>query len=320
MSPATMDTMRAVRRCEQRVQVSDVPRPTGEGVLVDIVASGICGSDLHLLSSPFAPSVTLGHEISGKLRDGTPVAIEPMAPCGSCEHCIAGHTNHCQLGPAMSMGVGLDGGMADQIRVPERAIVPLPSGLPLADACLIEPLAVAYHGIRLSGTGEGARVAVIGGGSIGQCAVAVAASLGAQVTLLARHDGQRQAGERLGAKLTAEADYDLVIDAAGSASALQQAVKLARPSAMLLLLATYWEGLELPGFELCMKEIRVIPASMYSQHGAVRDIDRATSILAANPTIAEAMITHRFPLDAAPEAFATAADRASGAIKVVLEP
>ena len=320
MSRSTADTMRAVRGCGQRVQVVDVPRPSGDGVLVDIVASGICGSDLHLLSSPFAPSATLGHEISGRLSDGTPVAIEPMAPCGSCEHCSAGHYNHCQLGAAMSMGVGQDGGMAEQIRVPQRAIVPLPSGLPLADACLIEPLAVAYHGLRLSEAGGGTRVAVIGGGSIGLCAVAVAESLGGQVTLLARHEAQRQAGQRLGAKLAAEGDYDLVIDAAGSAAALQQAVSLARPGATLLLLATYWEGLELPGFELCMKEIRVIPSSMYSQHGATRDVDRAASILAANPTIAEAMITHRFPLDAAAEAFATAADRASGAIKVVLEP
>ena len=114
--------------------------------------------------------------------------------------------------------------------------------------------------------------------------------------------------------------YDLVVDAAGTASALARAVELCRPGATLLLLATYWEGLELPGFALCMKEVNVVPASMYGRHGAMRDFDVASGILGAQPEIAEILITHRFPLDAAAEAFTTAGDRAAGAIKVVLEP
>jgi threonine dehydrogenase-like Zn-dependent dehydrogenase len=86
------------------------------------------------------------------------------------------------------------------------------------------------------------------------------------------------------------------------------------------MLATYWEGLTLPGFEVSGKELRIIGSASYARQGAVRDIDVAAVMMARNPVIAEAIITHRMPLDAAEEAFATARDRASGAIKVVLTP
>ncbi len=87
------------------------------------------------------------------------------------------------------------------------------------------------------------------------------------------------------------------------------------------IVASYWDGqLSFPAFPLCLKEIKVIPSSMYSNHGAVRDIEVAASLLARQPELADLLITHRFPLEAAPEAFQVAGDRASGAIKVVLEP
>jgi len=66
--------------------------------------------------------------------------------------------------------------------------------------------------------------------------------------------------------------------------------------------------------------VDVFPASMYGRSGASRDIDAAAALLARQPALAPLLITHRFPLDAASEAFATAADRAAGAIKVVLQP
>ena len=87
-----------------------------------------------------------------------------------------------------------------------------------------------------------------------------------------------------------------------------------------MLLGSYWDGFELSGMELCLKEIDVIPSIMYSRDGVARDIDVAASTLALRPEIADAIITHRYPLEAAKEAFRTAADRSAGAIKVVLEP
>lgn len=315
--------MRAVRAADGEVRVVEVPAPAGDGVRVRVRSVGICGSDLHLVHRGFALPHTLGHEMAGETADGTPVAVEPLLPCGRCPPCTAGAYNLCERGPSIVIGIAHDGGMADEILVPERCLVRLPAGLRAADACLVEPLAVAVHGLRRAGLAGGERVAVVGGGTIGLCAVAAAVAAGARVDLVARHDAQREAGARLGAGEPGAEDggrYDLVVDAAGTKGALERALGLCRPGARLALLATYWDGLELPGLALCMKEVNAIPASLYGRAGAARDVDVAAGVLAARPLVADALVTHRFPLDAATEAFRVAADRAAGAIKVVLEP
>ena len=311
--------MRAVRKSGDGIALVEVPRPRGEGVRVRVRSAGICGSDLHMVRAGFPLASTLGHEIAGETDDGTAVAIEPLRPCGGCRYCDAGDYNLCVEGARMVIGVALDGGMAEEIRVPERCLVPLHTGIPVADACVIEPLAVAIHGLRRAGHRPDQRVAVIGGGSIGLCAVAAIASSGAEVGLSARHDAQREAGARLGAR-EVDGSYPLVVDAAGTPQALAQAVELCQPGGSLLLLGTYWEGFELPGLALCMKEVNVVPSAMYGRSKRERDIDVAARILGEHPEIASALITHRFPLEGAVEAFEAAADRASGAIKVVLEP
>jgi threonine dehydrogenase-like Zn-dependent dehydrogenase len=311
--------MRAVRSTGAGgVELVDIPRPEGEGVRVRVRSAGICGSDLHLIDGPMQLPNTLGHEFAGELENGTPVAIEPLASCQSCDCCNEGQYNLCRGGAGMLLGLGHDGGMADEVLVPERAIVPLLPGISIENACLIEPLAVAVHGLRRVGVSSGHRVAVIGGGSIGLCAVAGARAAGAEVALAARHEHQVEAGRQLGAQAVS-GEYDIVIDCAGTSSALDEAVKLARPAAALLLLGTYWDGMQMPGIALCMKEINVVPSSMYAKRGLNRDFDVAAGIAAANPEIARQMITHRYSLDEAATAFATARDRSAGAIKVVFD-
>ena len=189
-----------------------------------------------------------------------------------------------------------------------------------ADACLVEPLAVAVHGLRLVGLRGDMRVAVIGGGTIGQTALAVARQTGCETAISARHDAQKQAADRLGAAPMTDEPYDIAVEAAGTTSALADAAKRCRPGGTIVVLGTYWEGMELPGMDLSMKEITVVPSSMYARFGPTRDMDVAGGALAQLPELPGAVITHRFPLDAPAEAFAAAANRSSGAIKVVLEP
>jgi threonine dehydrogenase-like Zn-dependent dehydrogenase len=311
--------VRAVRCANGSARVSDEPAPRGEGVRVHVASAGICGSDLHLLSWDM-PTI-LGHEIAGVLDDGTLVAVEPIAPCFECAPCRNGEYNLCAVGPDMIMGIGRDGGMADECLVPASSIVPVPSGLSSHDACLVEPLAVAVHGVRRSQVAPAERVAVVGGGSIGQCAVVAVQATGASVAMEARHDAQRSAGDRLGATPIGDGDYDVVIEAAGNAGALARAVELCRPGGRVVLLASYWDGtVDVPAYAVCMNEINLIPASMYGRVGPSRDFEVAVALLAARPEVPETIITHRFPLDAAVEAFTAAHDRQAGAIKVVLEP
>ena len=312
--------MRAVRACDGEVQVLEVSPSDGPGVRVHVKAAGVCGSDLHLIDGGLvSKDVTLGHEIAGVTDDGTPVAIEPLAPCNECDPCRRGEYNLCAGTDGMIYGIAHDGGMADLVWVDERTLVPLPVGVDVRDASLVEPLAVLVHSFRRGRVRSDQRVAVVGGGTIGLCAVAVARAHGCEVGLVARHDAQREAGERLGAS-EVSGEYDLVIEAAGSDSALATAVELAKPSTEVAIPGIYWGPVTLPGLPMCLKQVTLCPTTLYGRSGAGRDVDNAAALMALAPELASTLITHRFPLDAAPEAFATAADRSSGAIKVVLEP
>jgi threonine dehydrogenase-like Zn-dependent dehydrogenase len=313
--------MRAVRVRGGRVVVDDVTVREADGVRIRVRSAGICGSDLHLIAAGVveAAAVTLGHEVAGLTDDGTPVAIEPLAPCGTCGPCVDGEYNLCRTGGAMLFGIGRDGGMADEMWVPARALVPLPAGVDVRDASLVEPLAVVVHSFRRAAVHRGQRVAVIGGGTIGLCAVAVARALGCEVGLVARHEHQRAAGERLGAS-EISGHYDVVIEAAGSESALASAVDLAKPSANVVIPGIYWGPVALPGLAMCLKQVSLCPTTLYGRHAGGRDVDSAAALLATTPGFASTVVTHRFPLEGAIEAFEVAAGRSSGAIKVILEP
>jgi threonine dehydrogenase-like Zn-dependent dehydrogenase len=310
--------MRGVYFNNGEVELRDVDKLAGEGVRVRVRSAGICGSDLHMLEMKFPLKYIVGHEVAGLLDDGTPVAVEPITPCNECDYCRRGDYNLCKSAAATTLGIGRDGCMADELRVPQRSIVYLPSNVDVKDACLIEPLAVAVHGLRKAGLEAKQRVAVIGGGAIGLCAVAVAADGGATVGLSARYEHQAAAGKRLGAGAV-EGQYDIVAECTGSKDAIQQAVDLCRPGGRLLLLGTYWEGIPL-SIAVMLKEIAVISSYMYSTNGTERDVEVAAKLLSRHPEIAKTLITHRFPLSEAQKAFAVARDRKSGAIKVVLEP
>ena len=203
--------------------------------------------------------------------------------------------------------------------MPERCLVALPDGLDLADACLVEPGGVAWHGVRRAGILQGERAVVVGGGSIGLLAVAAARRMGHDVDLEARHPHQITAGERLGAGRPS-GEYDVVIEAAGSESGLARCAELIRPGGRVILLGVYHGFVPVPGTITLVKEIAWIAAMAYERHGGIREVDEVAAMLAADGDIAETLITHRFPLDDAPEAFRVAADRAAGAIKIVLHP
>jgi threonine dehydrogenase-like Zn-dependent dehydrogenase len=312
--------VRAVRHTENGIEILDVARPgVGDGrVRVKVRSAGICGSDLHMLTWGPMP-VTLGHEIGGHLEDGAPVAIWPLTPCGACDRCAAGEVSQCRRAVPKSYGIGRDGGMADEMIVDESCLVPLPAGLDVADASLVEPVACSLHALRRARLHGDERVAVVGGGAIGLAAAAVARAMGCPVDLAARHDAQRRAAERIGAGTEPAGEYDVVVDAAGTDSAIATCCELLRPGGTLGLVASYWEPVQFPQF-FTMKEPVVVGSNMHGHDETGRDMDAAARILADHPEVAATLVTHRFPLDRAAEAFSVAADRAGGAIKVLLEP
>jgi threonine dehydrogenase-like Zn-dependent dehydrogenase len=160
---------------------------------------------------------------------------------------------------------------------------------------------------------------VIGAGSIGLLAVAAAQALGAdEVSLAARYPHQEERGERLGATRPS-GHYDVVVEAAGSPSAMQSAVEQLAPGGTISVLGLHMGGLDVSYPLMLSKEATLVASMGYCRHEGGRDMQQAAELLAARPELAEMLITHRFPLDDAPEAFRVAADRGSGAIKVVVE-
>jgi threonine dehydrogenase-like Zn-dependent dehydrogenase len=210
--------MRAVRGHEGKPMVVDVDDAPGRGELISMQVVGICASDLNYLA--LGTTRILGHELAGVRADGTPVAVEGLFGCGVCEFCLEGRNNLCHQATKMALGIMQDGGMVEQFRVPAHKLIELPAGLDVARASLAEPASVAWHGARIGGAKPGKRVAVVGGGSIGQLAAAAAQTQGAdEVGLEARYPHQHEIRERFGVA-EPEGLYDVVVEAAGSPRAL----------------------------------------------------------------------------------------------------
>jgi len=310
--------MRAVRHTDAGIETIELPEPAGDGERIRVRSSGICGSDLHMLEWGPMP-VTLGHEVAGHLDDGTAVAVWPLVACGTCDRCAAGEVSQCRTGPGQVYGIGRDGGMADELVVDPAGIVPLPAAVDVAHAALVEPVACGVHALRRAGVRSGDRVAVVGAGAIGLGAAAAARWIGADVDIAARHPTQQQAAEQIGVGTDPGGEYDVVVDAAGAEAAIAKCVALVRPGGTIALLASYWEPVAFPQF-FTMKEPVLVGANMHGRDATGTDMEAAAEMLADLPEVSRAMITHRFPLERAREAFTVAADRAAGAIKVVLEP
>src|SRR4051794_26284740 len=153
--------MKAVRGAEGGVAVVDLDEPPGIGdELLTMKSASICASDLMYIG--FGTRKILGHELAGVRADGTPVVVEALYGCGACDECRRGRYNLCPTHSQRALGVTADGGMVEQFRAPAERLIPLPPGLELDDASIVEPAAVSWHALRLAGTGPHTRVAIVG--------------------------------------------------------------------------------------------------------------------------------------------------------------
>jgi threonine dehydrogenase-like Zn-dependent dehydrogenase len=264
-----------------QVELLDVPEPDpapGEAV-VEVRAAGICGSELHGARRPGfrQPPLIMGHEFAGTGAGGEAVVVNPILSCGRCAECRRGLRHVCR--EREIIGVHRAGGFAERVAVPASALRPLPPGLPWEAAALIEPAANAVHawnqaGRALGASGapgadgaRGARVAVIGCGAIGLLCAATALSGGAdRVEVTDLSPARLAAAQRLGAQVAGpglSGEYDVVIDAVGSAATRAASVAHQRPGGVAV-----WLGLaeEEAGFDanaLIRSEKRVLGSFAY---------------------------------------------------------
>jgi threonine dehydrogenase-like Zn-dependent dehydrogenase len=305
-----------VRIEDGKPRLVNIDRPQGDGVLVKVGSVSICGSDLHMIEQGWVEGAILGHEFAGTTPDGRAVAVEPFFGCGGCSLCDEGYNALCAH--STFIGGAVAGGMAEYVEVPESTLVPLPAGLPLEIASLVEPLAVAFHGLNQARVSEADRVLVVGAGAIGLAVAAALKSRGIACDIAARYPAQRAVAETLGANTEPGEDYDVAIDAVGNTSSVADCVQRVKPRGRIGMVGCFWGPTEVP-MTFCAKEQEMIASFTYKCRRPGRTFEEAVAALAADPSIADTLVTHRYPLEAAGEAFATAADRSSGAIKVVFD-
>jgi threonine dehydrogenase-like Zn-dependent dehydrogenase len=257
-----------------------VPRPVDGEVLIAPQATGVCGTDLHLIDGTFPLSrypVTPGHEFAGAVarlgagvtgfHEGDLVCADPNVTCGTCRWCRAGALNHCpELDP---LGLTRDGACAEYVSVPQVNVFALPSGVTAEVGALIEPLSCVLHAARRTPGWSGARVAVFGAGPIGLLAIAVALHRGAaSVVTFELHEGRRRAALAVGAG-AAYTDlvedrgggiFDIAVEASGQPSAIAAALKCLGPMGRLLQMGAANPDVTLPlaPSEVFAKELMII--------------------------------------------------------------
>jgi 2-desacetyl-2-hydroxyethyl bacteriochlorophyllide A dehydrogenase len=323
-----------VRECE-------VPSPGPGEVILRTRACGICGSDLHFYHGVFPanPNISPGHEFAGEVVElgegvrefdaGQSVVIEPIRRCQECAFCRTGQYHLCPK--HILLGTFAPGGLAEYVSVPAYTLYPLPDALDFELGALVEPLAVAVHGVHLVNLAAGERVLVLGSGTIGLFSIIAAKAAGAShVISTYRHDHQGEAAMTAGASRVipdSEATglekegIDVVIETiGGSAPTLAQALGAVRPGGRISVLGLFPGAVQLGGLALILKEVTVVGGITYCHPGVRSDFDVAIGILRADPARARALVSHRFPLDEVAQAFATAADKGTKSLKVQVTP
>jgi 2-desacetyl-2-hydroxyethyl bacteriochlorophyllide A dehydrogenase len=316
----------AIFRAPGSIEVRDVPTPAaGAGdALVRVAFCGVCGSDLHRFRGDLPLiSVTPGHEISGvvecvgpgvsTLAAGDRVCIEPMVPCGLCRYCNTGHHQLCAH--AHYLGADLDGGFSEYVVLPETMLHRLPEVIPLEQAALMEPLAVAVHAVRQGGVGPGSSVCILGAGTIGLLALQAARANGArQVLITAKRDHQSAAATALGAdgvyavdtnvtqevaRSTNGEGVDCVIETVGGhAPTPQLAMRIARARGTIVIVGGFASPQPVDFRQLVQKELRVVGSHTYDYDPHMhRDFEVSLGLVASGRVQLELFTHHLFPLE-----------------------
>jgi L-iditol 2-dehydrogenase len=305
------------------VRLSDEPAPValaGEA-LVRVSAVGICGSDLHwygqggIGDARLERPLVAGHEFAGVTADGRRVAVDPAVPCRACDLCLAGHPNLCRRLRFAGHGAE-DGGLRECLAWTERCLVPLPDDLSPAAGALLEPLGVAIHAVDLGHVRAGATVGVFGCGPIGLLVLQVARAAGASEILVTEPLPHRLEAARAwgGQPWTPGREVEVAFECAGTAGALDDALAAARPGGRVVLVGIPDD--DRTEFPASLARRKGLTLALARRMG--HTYPRALSLVLSGQVALEPLVTHRFPLAQAAEAFAVAQRREG--LKVIVEP
>jgi (R,R)-butanediol dehydrogenase/meso-butanediol dehydrogenase/diacetyl reductase len=316
-----------------------LPDPTpGEGqIVVRVGRCGICGSDLHMTEDAAygcQHGDVLGHEFAGEVvglgkgtqgcKAGDLVSVIPLRSCGHCEHCRQGEVQWCEQ-------FGLQGGgYAEYALTRPNQCIRLPAGVSLADGAIVEPLAVALHGINLSGLQKGDNVLVLGAGPIGLAVAFWARQMGAaKVAVQDIAEFQKSRALEMGADLfvvdpadpvgSAEralgGKADIVFECVGVPGLIAQAVEQVRPRGTILLLGLCTKPDTFNSFAMLSKEVRLVTSAFFT----VPEYRASLDALAEGAIEPRLLVTDTISLAETPAVFESLKQRTSQC-KVLIAP
>jgi threonine dehydrogenase-like Zn-dependent dehydrogenase len=320
------------------------PQASPGQVVVDVIATGICGSDFHGYSGENGrrhPGQIMGHETVGRITElgadvglltaGQLVTINPVMSCGACAACLSGQEQWCDRRVVLGVAPEIPAAFADRVAVPAANIVPLPEDMPEELGALVEPMAVGYHAVRRGQPVPDDRVLVIGGGPIGQACLLAARRLGVHALALSDvSPSRRELCARLGANVfdpsagaLAEAvaaslggSPTLVVDAVGISQTVHDALAAASLGARIVLVGMGSPQLELSAYAVSTAERALIGSFTYN---AAEFADTAEWV-GTVPDGIDALIDGRVGWEGAPQSFDDLARGRSTASKILVFP
>jgi len=330
---------RIIEACTVETRDYPDPEPGGEDVVVRIEAAALCGSDLHALyEKPGEKDFVPGHEGAGVvvavdrprvLKVGDRVCTAGGLTCGVCDMCHAGYFAYCRKSRG-GYGFGLDGVHAEYARISERALLRLPDGLTFEQGALIlDPVGTTYHAHKRIGTNATHVVGIFGLGPMGLGALCVAVHLGARVIGVEPVAYRRELARKLGAEAvldpaagdvaeqireaTGGHGLDRALECSGEAEPLHIALDAIRKFGHVAIIGENTEAVIRPSDHFCRKEITLSGSTCFP----LGEYDELLRAFERGLRTGE-IITHRFDIEHAAEAYQTFAARQTG--KVIFVP
>ena len=327
-----------------RIEEKKIPEINDNEILVKVIASGICGSDVMEWYRIKKAPLVLGHELSGdvvktgknvkKFKTGDRVFVTHHVPCNECNLCKKGKQTLC---PTIKKTKFYPGGFAQFLRVPEINVkfgtIKLPDNVTYDQGTFVEPLGCAVRGFRVADYQKGDSVLVLGSGMAGLLNIKLAKAYGAKKIFATDIDDYRlKLAKKMGADVSISAKSnvseeikknnndclaDFVVLCAGVPSAVRQAIECVKPGGKILWFAMTAPGVDvkIPFFDLWNKQV-----STYSTYAAEgKDLTDAIELLSTGKVKIEDMITHKLPIDETAKGFKLVAE-AKESMKVIIEP
>jgi L-iditol 2-dehydrogenase len=321
------------------------PAPGRDEAVVKIAATAVCHTDLAIYTGEHPGvryPVVMGHEATGVVESvgpdarrvsvGQRVIVNPIIACGSCDSCERGRGNLCRS--AGLMGRELPGSLADHVVLPERYLHPLPEGLSLEAATLIETLATVRHAQERVGISPGDAVAVLGQGATGLLHTQLARLSGASPLIaVSRSPWKLELARRWGAsdvvngaaqdvvaevlKLTHGAGVDIVIESTGDPALIRPAIDLLRPGGKLLVYGIGHGAVEgFTTFSLYFKELTIYGSRALT----AADFEPSIRLVATGAIDLDGFVTARYPLPRVASAFEAYERDPDRMLRIVIVP